>query len=137
MLTAFIHLRLHTLNRQCCLTTMSITMCTPLSTTLHCIRYACTYVHQHVSPVYCQYQQVAICNCFLVKTVCISLSSSLALQPGFVDLPRYILSAGIHVMLDVVVNHVGYGDYSYYHPFNKPEHFHNCTGKPFHKSIMY
>ena len=40
-----------------------------------------------------------------------------------------LLIAGIHVMLDVVVNHVGYGDYSYFHPFNQPEHFHNCTGK--------
>ncbi|KAK9823507.1 hypothetical protein WJX72_003245 [[Myrmecia] bisecta] len=37
-------------------------------------------------------------------------------------------SAGVHVMMDVVTNHVGYGDYSYCNPFNQPEHFHNCTG---------
>jgi len=31
-------------------------------------------------------------------------------------------------MMDIVANHVGYGDLSYMNPFKKPSHFHNCTG---------
>ncbi|KAK9824061.1 hypothetical protein WJX72_007464 [[Myrmecia] bisecta] len=37
-------------------------------------------------------------------------------------------SAGVHMMMDVVTNYVGYADYSYCNPFNRPEHFHICTG---------
>ncbi|KAK9813846.1 hypothetical protein WJX73_001548 [Symbiochloris irregularis] len=36
--------------------------------------------------------------------------------------------AGVRVMMDIVANHVGYGDYSYFNPFNQPDDFHNCTG---------
>jgi len=41
-------------------------------------------------------------------------------------------SAGISVMLDIVMNHMGYGQtypsYQYYYnPFNQASHFHNCT----------
>jgi hypothetical protein len=32
-------------------------------------------------------------------------------------------------MFDQVVNHVGYGDFSDYHPFNATTDFHNCDGR--------
>jgi len=31
-------------------------------------------------------------------------------------------------MFDQVVNHVGYGDFSEYYPFNATTDFHNCDG---------
>lgn len=31
-------------------------------------------------------------------------------------------------MFDQVVNHVGYGDFGSYHPFNETTDFHNCDG---------
>jgi hypothetical protein len=31
-------------------------------------------------------------------------------------------------MFDQVVNHVGYGDFSSFHPFNETSDFHNCDG---------
>lgn len=37
-------------------------------------------------------------------------------------------AADIYVMFDQVVNHVGYGDFSSYHPFNETTDFHNCDG---------
>ena len=57
------------------------------------------------------------------------LSLNDQMQHDIAEKFTYIVQlAGIHVMLDVVTNHVGYGDYSYFHPSNQPEHFHNCTG---------
>ena len=35
---------------------------------------------------------------------------------------------GVWVMLDVVGNHMGYGDISAFNPFNSTEHYHDCTG---------
>lgn len=32
-------------------------------------------------------------------------------------------------MFDQVVNHVGYGDFGDYHPFNATTDFHNCDGR--------
>lgn len=37
-------------------------------------------------------------------------------------------TADIFVMFDQVVNHVGYGDFGSYHPFNETTDFHNCDG---------
>jgi len=38
-------------------------------------------------------------------------------------------TAGIFVLFDQVINHVGYGDFAEYYPFNKTEDFHDCNGE--------
>lgn len=35
---------------------------------------------------------------------------------------------GMLVLFDLVINHVGYGDFSSYNPFNKTSDFHDCDG---------
>jgi hypothetical protein len=37
-------------------------------------------------------------------------------------------------MFDMVINHVGYGHYSSFHPFNSAEDFHDCEGEALHLS---
>jgi glycosidase len=33
------------------------------------------------------------------------------------------------LLFDLVINHVGYGDYESYSPFNSSSDFHDCNGK--------
>jgi hypothetical protein len=40
----------------------------------------------------------------------------------------------MYVMFDMVINHVGYGDYSSFNPYNSPEDFHDCEGETLHLS---
>ena len=55
--------------------------------------------------------------------VCLSSRSACFGKP-LTGLP----AAGMWVMADVVLNHVGYGDLAHgYKPFYKSEYFHNCT----------
>ena len=36
---------------------------------------------------------------------------------------------GMLVLFDLVINHVGYGNWQTFHPFNKTSDFHDCNGE--------
>lgn len=45
------------------------------------------------------------------------------------DVVQYYQQNNIYVLFDLVINHVGYGDWQTFSPFNQTSDFHDCDGE--------